>query len=109
MCISFSSFSNGSSNCSFLTPVSSLYIKCEYECTRGGNLYLRSQVAKPLEPYPNLMEMTVHSPETMDFQVVCLLYGPLFVSLGMKQLGSLCWKEGIHDTWWPEGLTVARL
>ena len=109
MCISFSSFSNGSFSCGFLIPVPSLYIKCEYECTRGGNLYLSSQVARPLEAYPNLMEAIVHSPETMDFELVCLLYGLLSVSLGMEQLGSMCWKEGIHDTWWPEGLTVARL
>ena len=72
-------------------------------------VYLSSQVARPLEPYPNLMEATVHSPETMEFERVCLLCGLLSVSLGMKQLGSMCWKEGIHDTWWPEGLTVARL
>ena len=34
---------------------------------------------------------------------------PLFFSLGMKQLYFMCWKEGIHDTQWPEGLTVVRL
>ena len=58
-------------------------------------MYLSSQVARPLEAYPNLMEATVHSPETMDFELVCLLYGLLSVSLGMEQLGSMCWKEGI--------------
>ena len=46
---------------------------------------MSSQVARPLEAYPNLMEATVHSPETMDFELVCLLYGLLSVSLGMEQ------------------------
>ena len=30
---------------------------------------MSSQVARPLEAYPNLMEATVHSPETMDFEL----------------------------------------
>lgn len=73
-------------------------------------MYLSSQVARSLEPYPNLMEATLHSPETMEFEQVCLLCGLLSVSPWDEAAGFyVLEKEGIHDTWWPEGLTVARL